>query len=250
MRRAAILACLIALPALADDRVTGFEQMSSDLQMMQNDPFANPGQFWVLDGQTLWSADPGTGAESCAGCHGDASATMVGVAARYPAWDNQSNRPVDLEGRIELCRTEHQNAEPFGRESAGLLALSAFLTHQSKGLPITRPEDPRLAPWLVRGETLFTSRMGQLNLSCAICHDDNAGNYLAAALIPEAHPTGYPQYRLEWQTMGSLSRRFGNCLFGVRATSFAAGSDEYIALELYLKARAAGLAVESPAVRP
>jgi len=250
MRRVAIFACLIAWPALAEDRVTGFEQMSSDLQMMQTDPFTNPGQFWVLDGETLWSADPGTGAESCAGCHGDAGSTMVGVAARYPDWDDQSNRPVDLDGRIELCRARHQDAEPFGRESDDLLALSAFLTHQSKDLAITPPDDPRLTPWLERGETLYTSRMGQLNLSCAICHDDNAGSHLASALIPEAHPTGYPQYRLEWQTMGSLSRRFGNCLFGVRAKTFAAGSDEYIALELYLKSRAAGLALESPAIRP
>lgn len=252
MRRAAILAfaCLSAAPALAEDRVTGFEQMSPDLQMMQTDPAANPGLFWVLDGEALWSEDPGTGAESCAGCHGEAGTAMSGVAASYPAWDAQSERPVDLAGRIEMCRTRHQQADPFGRESDNLLALTAFVTQQSKGLPITPPDDARLSPWQEQGEVLFTTRMGQLNLSCAQCHDDHAGHSLASALIPEAHPTGYPQYRLEWQTMGSLSRRFDNCLFGVRAERSEVGSDHYIALELYLKSRAAGLSVESPAIRP
>jgi len=60
-------------------------------------------------------------------------------------------------------------------------------------------------------------RQGQLNLSCAICHDDNAGKKLAGVTIPEAHPTGYPIYRLEWQTLGSLKRRLRNCLVGIRA---------------------------------
>ena len=34
-----------------------------------------------------------------------------------------------------------------------------------------------------------------------------AGQKLAAVTIPQGHPTGYPIYRLEWQTLGSLKRR-------------------------------------------
>lgn len=250
MRKAAILALVLVAPAAAEDRVTGFQQMSPDLQRMQTDPTANPGLFWVLDGEALWSEAPGTGAESCAGCHGDATDSMTGIAARYPDWDEDSGRPVDLAGRIELCRVRHQRAEPFGRESVRLLSLTAFVTHQSRGMPITPAEEPRLAPWRQRGKDLFTTRMGQLNLSCAQCHDMLAGGHLASAVIPQAHPTGYPQYRLEWQETGSLARRFDNCLFGVRAEPFDAGSEAYVALELYLKSRASGLEIESPAIRP
>ena len=73
------------------------------------------------------------------------------------------------------------------------------------------------------GEALFRQRQGQLNLSCAQCHDDNAGKHLAAAPIPQGHPTGYPVYRLEWQGMGSLQRRLRNCLIGMRAEPYAYG---------------------------
>ncbi|SDY09893.1 sulfur oxidation c-type cytochrome SoxA [Citreimonas salinaria] len=250
MRLAALLALALALPAVAEERVTGFEQMSEDLQAMQNDPVANPGLFWIADGETLWSEDPGTGADSCKGCHGDASDSMAGVAASYPAWDEESGRPVDLAGRINLCRTRHQDAEPFERVSDELLSLAAYLTHQSKGMPITPDDDPRTDPWRERGEDLFARRIGQLNLSCAQCHDRLAGGHLGSALIPQAHPTGYPQYRLEWETMGSLARRFDNCIFGVRAEPYEAGSEDYVSLELYLKSRAAGLTIESPAIRP
>lgn len=112
------------------------------------------------------------------------------------------------------------------------------------------PDDPRLAPALQRGEKLFHTAMGQLNFSCTQCHDANWGKRLAGSPIPQAHPTGYPIYRLEWQGMGSLQRRLRNCMTGVRAEPFPYGADELVELELYLNSRAAGLPMETPAVRP
>jgi sulfur-oxidizing protein SoxA len=97
---------------------------------------------------------------------------------------------------------------------------------------------------------MFNLRQGQLNLSCAQCHNDNWGGRLAGAVIPQAHPTGYPLYRLEWQSVGSLQRRLRNCLIGLRAEPFEYGAPEYVALELYLMWRARGLPIETPAVRP
>ena len=251
MRGAALAAALLLpAPAAAEDRVTGYDMLPPELRAMQDDPVGNPGLFWVLDGAAAWERPPETGAPSCAGCHGDAAVAMAGVAARYPAWDEASARPVDLAGRIDLCRVRHQEAPPLGHGSDASLALAAFVTQQSREMPIAPGPDPRLDPARKAGEALFRRRVGQLNLSCAQCHDERAGGHLAAATIPEAHPTGYPQYRLEWETMGSLHRRFGNCLFGVRADPLAPGGDEAVALELYLKTRAAGLPVESPAIRP
>ncbi len=92
--------------------------------------------------------------------------------------------------------------------------------------------------------------MGQLDLACAQCHDDHAGQRLGSSVIPQGHPTGYPIYRLEWQGAGSLQRRLRGCLTGVRAEAFAFGAPELVELELYLAVRAAGLPVETPAVRP
>jgi sulfur-oxidizing protein SoxA len=101
-----------------------------------------------------------------------------------------------------------------------------------------------------RGKDFFHRRQGQLNLACAQCHDDNWGKKLAGNTIPQAHPTGYPIYRLEWQTVGSLARRFRNCLTGMRAELYAPGAPEFVELELYLMWRARGMKLESPAVRP
>ncbi len=175
---------------------------------------------------------------------------MRGVAARHPAWDRAAERPVNLAQRINLCRQRHQQAPPLAAESADLLGLEAFVARQSRGLPIAPDPDPRLAPFRERGRLLFEQRIGQLDLSCAQCHDANAGRRLGGSLIPQGHPTGYPIYRLEWQALGSLQRRLRNCMTGVRAEPYAYGAPELVALELYLATRAAGLTVDAPAVRP
>ena len=110
--------------------------------------------------------------------------------------------------------------------------------------------DGELRPFFDLGSGLFHRRQGQLNLSCSQCHDDNWGKRLAGAVIPQAHPTGYPIYRLEWQSLGSLQRRLRNCMTGARAEPYEYGATEAVALELYLMARARGMALETPAVRP
>ena len=246
---ALILAALVGSSGAADSRRSGFDDMSPGTQAMQRDDTANPGMLFVAEGEAAWQAPAGPAGQSCAGCHGPGE-RMRGVAAAYPAFDAQTGTPVDLQGRIALCRTRHQGAEPVPRESQALLALEAYVAHQSRGLPLRPVDDPRLMSARDEGAGLWRRRQGQLDLSCAACHDDNAGRKLGASLIPQGHPTGYPVYRLEWQALGSLQRRMRNCMIGVRAEPFPYGDAAFVALELYLRDRAAGLVLETPAVRP
>ena len=232
------------------ERKSGYEFMGRETRAMQDDDTANPAMFSVLDGETLWQRKDGAAAKSCADCHSDARTSMKGVAARYPAFDAARGRPIDLEQRVNVCRAEKQQATPFAFESKELLALAAYIGNQSRGLPIDIADDERTRPFLQTGREMFIQRQGQLNLSCAQCHDDNWGQKLAGAPIPQGHPTGYPIYRLEWQTLGSLQRRLRNCLFGMRAVSYPYGASELVDLELYLKWRARGMPLETPAVRP
>lgn len=241
------LACAETAPP---GRRSGFDDMSPESRALQQDDLANPGMLSVADGQALWEAAPPGGGPSCASCHGDAATSMRGVATRYPAFSAEQSRPVDLQGRINLCRQTHQNATPYPLEGRDLLALTAYVANQSRGMPIAPNADPRLATFRARGEALYRQRQGQLNLSCAQCHDEQPGQRLGSALIPQGHPTGYPLYRLEWQSLGSLQRRFRNCMTGVRAEPYPFGSEEYVDLELFLMDRAGGMALETPAVRP
>lgn len=252
MRRAALVLALAAAGANAGDdaRRSGFDFMSPATQAMQRDDMQNPGMLWVQEGEALWNAKAGADSASCAGCHGDAPRSMRGVAARYPAFDAAGKVPLTLGQRIQQCRQKRQLAPALEAESQALLSLEAFVARQSHGMPIAPLQDDRLAPFRERGRQRFEQRIGQLDLSCAQCHDGNAGQRLAGNAIPQAHPTGYPIYRLEWQALGSLQRRLRNCMSGVRAEPPALGSTELVELEVYLAWRAAGMKVETPAVRP
>ena len=231
-------------------RRSSYDIMAPESRAMQDDDGANPGMFWVLDGEALWSKKPEPARNSCADCHGDARASMKGVAARHPAFDAARGKTVDVEDRVNICRAERQGATPFQRESKELLALTAFIARQSKGEPIKVADDEATRRAVETGRQIWNRRQGQLNLSCANCHDDNHGQKLAGAALPQGHPTGYPVYRLEWQTMGSLQRRLRNCMTGMRAMSYAFGSEEFAALGLYLAWRARGMAMDAPGVRP
>lgn len=246
----ALLASAGAAPGTTDDRRSGFDSMSPALQAMQVDETANPGLLWVDEGEALWSSKSGSRQRACASCHGDASDSMRGVAARYPAFDAKSGRPLALAGRINACRVRYQDAPKLDADDETMLALEAYVARQSRGLPLAPPDDARLAPDRARGEAIWRRPMGQFAMSCAQCHDGYAGRRLAGSVVPQAHPTGYPIYRLEWQTLGSLTRRVRGCMTGVRAEPFDDGAPELVQLELYLKQRAAGLPVEMPAVRP
>jgi L-cysteine S-thiosulfotransferase len=253
-RLALAAAALAAGVVLAQERAippgevkSGSAFLGSDLRALQNDDFANPGMLWVERGEKVWREPAGKKRLACAGCHKDQS--MRGVAARYPRIDPASSKLLNLEGRINQCRTERMGAEPLRYESEELLGLTAYVARQSLGLPIASSIDGAARSHFEAGRTSYNLRRGQMNLSCAHCHDAQWGRRLLSETISQGHPNAYPAYRMEWQTMGSLERRLRACLSGIRAEMLPYGSQEYLDLELFLAWRAQGLPIETPGVR-
>jgi sulfur-oxidizing protein SoxA len=234
-----LLALVTASALAADERRSGADFMSPATQAMQRDDAQNPGMLWVASGEAEWN-------KSCVKCHGDARSSMRGVAARFPAFDAGSGKVVNLSQRI----TQGQGHKPLPVESEELLALEAYVAMQSRGMPVSPPQDAETRAAAARGQQLYNQRIGQLNLSCAQCHDQQWGRKLAGSTIPQAHASVYPIYRLEWQGMGSLQRRLRNCMSGVRAEIPSFGAKELTELEAWLAVRDQGMKMESPGVRP
>lgn len=228
---------------------SGVEFQSADVRTLQADEFANPGMLWVERGAALWKAPRGANNASCESCHGDGAKSMKGVAARYPVHDAAIGHVADIEQRVNACVTVKQRGTALPWESQELLALTAYLSHQSRGVPIAVRTDGPAAAAYERGRTLYFERQGQLNLACTHCHDANWGRTLLNEKISQGQPADWPAYRLEWQGLGSISRRLRACYFGVRAEQPAFGSDDLVALQLYLAKRAEGLAANAPGVR-
>jgi L-cysteine S-thiosulfotransferase len=236
----------------ADSRRSGKLDMSATLQALQDDAIGNPARLWVAEGASLWKQADGATQRSCQSCHGDAAQSMAKAAAQHPRWDARQAVAVTLNQRIQHCQSKHQQVAPSAaaRLDEKAMSLQALLVDVARGLPIEPALEPPMHGVREAGQRLYQTRMGQLDLSCADCHDDRAGLRLSGSVIPQAHPTGYPVYRLQWQSMGTLERRLRNCMTGVRAQPWSAGDPAWVALEAYLMARAAGMPLESAAVRP
>ena len=223
--------------------------MQPSTQALQKDDAQNPAMLWVKDGQSLWSKPDGGAGKSCANCHGEIT-RMRGVATRYPAYSSAQKKVVTLSQTINFCQAEQQRAAPWPPEHESLLGLEAAIAKESRELPIKPPAQPQLNDAQKRGQALFNQRIGQVDLSCRDCHDNLAGKKLGGNVIPQGHATGYPIYRLEWQSVGGLQRRLRGCMTAVRAEPYAFAASELVALEAYLAKRSAGMIIESPAVRP
>jgi len=225
---------------------SGLIFMSAESQVLQADEFANPGILWAEKGAKLFS-NPNSG-KSCKTCH-DEPETEFARPLSYPALDENTGALINLEGRINLCRTKNQALPKLDYESEDLLALTTYVKSLSRDKIITYEITEDLRPHFDAGKAYFYTRRGQLNLSCHQCHDQNWGKKMRGDTISQGHINGFPAYRNDWQTLGSAHRRFEACDIGVRAKPHPLGSQTYLELEVYLSARGNSLKSEVPAIR-
>lgn len=232
-----------------DEVISGWVFRKGATQALQEDDFQNPGFLWVEQGEELWSKVEGSAKKSCATCHKDAADSMSSVGTSFPKWHDKLKKPINLEQQINRCRTENMGADAWKWESDNLLSMTTFVRYQSRGKPVSVDVSGNMSPWFERGKKLYFDRVGQLDMACANCHQDYFGKYIRADRLSQGQSNGFPTYRLKWQKIGSLHRRFKGCMKQVRAKPYKVGGDEFLALEVYLAWRGQGLSVETPAVR-
>lgn len=227
----------IPKPINIDALRSGSSFTSSTLQAQQKDDDANPGMLWVDQGRELFARD-------CVTCH----AKPDGLATRLPKLTANAE-VVTLESQINRCQAERVKQPAYAMESQPILALAAYVAFSSRGLKqVIAPNVTESAPWK-RAQLEFTRVQGRLDFSCRTCHDALYGKRIRNQAISQGHGVGFPAYRVEWQTLGSLNRRLRACFFGMATTVPAVSSPILSELELYLAWRAEGLPIEAPAVR-
>lgn len=247
----------VVAPAPTEPEGHPFEEVKSgwlyreaETRQVESDSFENPGMLNVERGAEIWNTVEGAAGKSCASCHGDAAESMKGVGASYPKWNADAGKPLDIELQINACRTERMEAEPYKFDVQDQKDLTAFVKHQSLGMPVKIDlAEGEMMDWWQKGKDRYYLRTGQLNLSCASCHEANAGQYIRADHLSQGQTNGFPTYRLKQGNLVSIQNRFRGCIRDTRAEFPAAFSDELMALEVYTAWRGSGLSVETPAVR-
>lgn len=232
-----------------EDQRSGYTYAHPETRAIQDDDFENPGYFWVEQGEEMWSTPDGEKGISCRSCHGNASESMPTAGATYPAYAVELGKLINIEQRINQCRTERMGAEAWQWESDELLAMTAYVRNQARDLPVSPKIDGPAKPFYEAGKVFYEQRRGQIDTACMHCHAIYPGRKLRATTLSQGQSNGFPAYRLMWEKIGSLHRRFRVCNRMVRAEPYPYGADEYVNLELYLAWHGRGLPVETPAVR-
>ncbi|OAN69820.1 sulfur oxidation c-type cytochrome SoxA [Jannaschia sp. EhC01] len=227
---------------------SGWVFRSAGTQAMQADDFDNPAMLDVDLARDTFNTAMGTEGQSCASCHENPE-SLAGVRATYPQWDEEHGTVQTVEMQITECMTERMGAEAYGYDSGPMRQMSALISSVSRGMVVDVAMDgPAQSTW-EQGEEIYYTRYGLLELSCANCHEQNYGNNIRADHLSQGQINGFPTYRLRNSRLNSVHGRFFGCIRDTRAESFAPGSDEFIALELYVATRGNGLTVEGPSVR-
>ena len=236
------------LSDVLDEVMSGWHFRSDETQAMEMDDFDNPGMIFVEQGVEIWNAVDGSEGKSCASCHG-APEEMAGVKAVYPKWNEAAGEVRTLQMQVNDCRETRMGAKPWKTDKGDSIPMEALLASVSRGMPVNVTIDgPAQATW-EKGKEIYYTRYGQLELSCANCHEDNYGNMIRADHLSQGQINGFPTYRLKNAKLNGTHSRFKGCVRDTRAETFSPGGPEFVALELYVASRGNGLSIEGPSVR-
>jgi sulfur-oxidizing protein SoxA len=227
---------------------SGWTFRTEETQSLQMDDFDNPAMIFVDQARDVWNTVEGDAGESCASCHGEPE-SLRGLRAELPKWNEEKGEVYTAEMYVNDCRTERMGAEPWGWDSQPMKNMTALISSVSRGMTVDVAIDGPVREAWERGKEIYYTRYGQLELACANCHEDNYDNYIRADHLSQGHINGFPTYRLKQANLVSKHNRFRGCIRDTRGVPYAIGSEDFVALELYVASRGNGLSVEGPAVR-
>ncbi|NGQ91594.1 sulfur oxidation c-type cytochrome SoxA [Rhodobacter sp. HX-7-19] len=236
------------LKDVMDTIYSGWHYREDETRDLQRDDFDNPGMVFVDRGMDLWNQEIGAKGESCAGCH-EGPESMKGLRAVTPRVDAGTGALMTVENYVNECVTERMGLEAWGMTSDKMKDMLALISMQSRGEVVNVAIDGAAAPFWEKGKEIYYTRFGQLEMSCANCHEDNQGQMIRADHLSQGQINGFPVYRLKDAGILSAQQRFVGCVRDTRAETFKPDSDEFKALELYVASRGNGLSVEGVSVR-
>lgn len=238
-----------------DDFAHGPYAMSED-KMMQFEAVMEmpPHEDHVDKGEKLWKTAFKNG-KTYSSCFSGGDETL---RTQFPHWSDKKGKFVTLEQSIVDCRVANGEGK-IGTGKGKLAWMSAYLTTIAEGqkINVVVPEgNAKALAAYNQGKHEFYAKRGQLNLSCANCHVDSAGQRVRGNTLSPAlgHITHFPVWRGKWAKkkgdgFGTIQRRYGGCNKQVRAKPRKRQKAQYTNLEVFHTAMSNGMEISGTAYR-
>ncbi|WP_457634011.1 sulfur oxidation c-type cytochrome SoxA [Oceanithermus desulfurans] len=212
---------------------------------------AHPGELFVAEGEEYYNSLEGASGKTMADCDfGKGPGVLEGAYAELPKYFADSDRVEDLDTRVVTCLTQVLGfgEDEFDRDM--VVALVSYIASFSHEMPIrVTLNDPQEKEMFEIGERLWYWRAGQMDLSCAACHDRYPGRRVRLAPIrsPEQGLTDHwPAYTFSFDKMYTLENRINFCYDSIQIPHPEFYSTPHIALSLYMRYRANGNELDVP----
>ncbi len=215
---------------------------------------------YIDEGEALFNK-PGKNGKSCASCHTSGKGSgkapdLKGVAASYPRYDKKLNKVALIETRNNYCRKNYMHSHSYKLGSRASNTLSSYVKYLARNEAISISIDPKTQKALQQGGRSFYKKTGQLNFSCADCHDRAAGKWLRGQSLSSIKLGGkhsytaatWPKHYIALHDLGliSMQQRIRHCQIVTQTYPLKPGSTEYVNMELFITALAMGKPMQAP----
>lgn len=233
-----------------------FAMSDADRAMYAEMLESNPAEIFVEEGNEFLQ-------EFCGGDEGLAKFLNVSedklpqYIAGFPRYIKKFDRVVGLDQVLQGLMAENGH-KPFALKSDKMFAMSAYaksIANDEKiNIDVNANEHMKKAYAL--GKEGFETKRGGRGLSCLSCHSpDVIGSVLRTQPLPDLGSKAnnsagtWPAYRMTKSSLRTLPRRFQGCMNNALLAVIPLGSEDMVALEVYVTEKAKGNTIAIPGLK-
>lgn len=254
------------IPAFAQDATE--QALEKYRQMLQEDPWSNPGLLDADRGEALWSTPRGPNDTTLELCDlGKGPGIVEGAFAQLPRYFADADQVMDVETRLLWCMEKLQGFAradlvkkphpPGGQPVKELGAITTFVASKSNGMKFSAAFDhPREREAVALGAALFVRRSGPSDFACTSCHGEEGKRirlqnlpYLSSPEAARKVVGEWPAYRVSATHVMTMQHRLYDCYWQMRMPELQLGSEASVALISYLVKQAEGGDISAPTIK-
>ena len=251
MRKTLTLLTAAAVLAFGGEQ---FAMSDADRAMYEEMLEANPAEIDVEEGGTMLEEQCG-GDAGLAAFLGVSEEELPATIAGFPRYIEKFGRVVGLDQVLQGVMAEKGHT-PFTLKSKEMFAMSAYaksIANEEK-ITIDIEANEAMKKAYALGKEVFETKRGGRGLACVSCHNPGVvGGILRTQPLPDlakANAGGtWPAYRMTKSSLRTLQRRFQGCMNNALLAVIPLGSEEMVALEVYVTNEAKGNKIAIPGLK-
>lgn len=241
---------LATSPMMASEQ---FSMSDADRAMYEEMLENNPADIFVEEGAEYF--DEMVTEEALADFLGVSVDKLPVTIAGFPRYVKKLDMVAGLDQVMQAVMAKNGH-EPFKLKSGDMFSMLAYAKSLANDVPINidvNANKPMKEAYAL-GKKVFETKRGGRGLACLSCHSkDIIGMVLRTQPLPDLGVNNaggtWPAYRMTKSSLRTLQRRFQGCMQNALLDVIPIGSQEMVALEVYITSMSKGREIAIPGLK-